>query len=162
MRSLLDLPDEKELRRLIGTKPYWDQTHPDHASTNQRVQDGFKRLYPSRNEGKLAWPPVVMPTDAAFQANMDRGRQWLRDGGYRLMAQAEGGNQDEAKPPASPPPRPEFKWPENSPEWKGSPDPFGGASVWVMKQGKVLLDWLGLPDYEAERLRARGGGGPRD
>jgi hypothetical protein len=145
MTTLLDLPDENELKQLIGTKPYWDQSHPDHESTYQRVQDGFKRLYPARNKGNLSWQPAPGPTDEAFQANLERGRQWARQRGYQMQMQADA--QDKGKvevPPYTPGrPHPTLTLPPTPPR---EPDMFEGWGSWKQKLDWKIREWQGLPN----------------
>lgn len=147
--SLLDIPDEDELKRLVGTKPYWDQRHPDHRRVYETVTNGYRRLYGRNDEGTIHHPLPPMPTDEAFRANLERGRQWLRNGGYQLMAQAQQG--DGEKPKAALPEKPEFKWPD-APKREQKEGPFGPAGGWIMKMRKEYLKQRGLPDNEFPQL----------
>ena len=156
--SLLDMPDEEELKRLVGTKPYWDQRHPDHRRVYQTVTDGYRRLYPSGNDGKIPFKEPAMPTDAAFLANLERGRQWLRNGGYQSMAQAQ---QREAERPNETPKRPAFEIPVKRPIPDVGPNgPLEEGMGWLMRQRRDALEWLGLPDPD-RRHRPPGPGGTK-
>ncbi|MFA6019078.1 MAG: hypothetical protein WC722_02365 [Rhodospirillales bacterium] len=146
--SLLDLPDETELKRLVGTKPYWDQRHPDHRRVYETVTNGYRRLYGNNDEGTIHHPLPPMPTDEAFRSNLERGRQWLRNGGYQLMAQAQQG--DGEKPKEAPPP---FDIPVKRPMPDVGPNgPFEEAAGWIMKIRKEYLKQLGLPDNKFPQL----------
>ncbi|MBF0269346.1 MAG: hypothetical protein HQL44_12225 [Alphaproteobacteria bacterium] len=145
--SISQAPDEAALRRLIGTKAYWDQRHPDHQRVNEYVREGYELLYDPRKESK------VNECDLSASDPFERGRQLMRG---LLMAQAS--NAAEKKGQNDGQQRPTIDIPVKRPIPEIGPSgPLERAGGWIMKQRSNVYDWLGKKAPELDRPPGPGG-----